>query len=327
MIERVSAVTLSLHEEKVASTLASMRELTLLEDKYPGFTRALPLLVLGLLLWGQLALALSPWWSDGSYYDYGWLVPFLAGWCLWARWERLPPRDRSFRDPAGAPWQVAIVGLVLVGLAMLRLVERSDPAWRIPIWIHALTVVFLWHGLVYRVTGRALYFLPVTLLMLTAVPLPPFLEGALIHRLTQAVLDYSVPIANLLGIPVAMAGTALTAHGQVLQIDDGCSGIRSFQSLLMISVFFGEFFLLRWPRRLLMVFTGFASAFLFNGLRTLTLTWIFFRMGEARFHEFHDGVGVVTFVLSAIATYLAAWRLATPLDSPRPGPDQGSSIH
>jgi exosortase/archaeosortase family protein len=136
------------------------------------------------------------------------------------------------------------------------------------------------------------------------------LEGALIHRLTEAVLAYSVPVANLMGIPVEMAGTALTAHGEVLQIDDGCSGIRSFQSLLMISIFFGEFFTLKVPQRFLMVATGFASAFAFNGLRTLTLTWIFFRQGEARFHEFHDGVGMVTFALSAIATYLVAWKLA-----------------
>ena len=30
------------------------------------------------LLYGQLALALLPSWSDGTYYDYGFLVPFLA---------------------------------------------------------------------------------------------------------------------------------------------------------------------------------------------------------------------------------------------------------
>jgi exosortase len=297
-----------------------MAQLNQLELRCPGIVRALPLLLFGVLLWGQLAIALSPWWRDGSYYDYGWLVPFLAIWCLWARWERLPVQVRTLQDSAVPASQMALVAIAVIALAMLRLVERSDPAWRIPVWLHALTVMALWHGVVLKLTGRFLYFLPVTILMLTAVPLPPVLESALIHRLTQAVLDYSVPIANLMGIPVAMTGSALTAHGELLQIDDGCSGIRSFQSLLMISIFFGEFFFLSWPKRLLMVVTGFASAFLFNGLRTLTLTWIFFKHGESRFHEFHDGVGVVTFVLSAIATYLVAWWMAGPVRRTEPCP-------
>ena len=103
------------------------------------------------------------------------------------------------------------------------------------------------------------------------------------------------------------------ADGRVLQIDDGCSGIRSFQSLLMISIFFGEFFTLTWPRRAIMIVTGFVAGFVCNGLRTLTLTWIFFRLGEHQFHSFHDGAGIVTFALSAILTYLAAWKLAGPV--------------
>jgi exosortase len=294
-----------------------------LEAKQPGFTAALPLLLFAGLLWGQLALALQPWWADGSYYDYGWLVPFLCLWCLWARWEHLDPASRNLHP--GTPTLLQALGLTVIILALsaVRVIEQSDPLWRVPIWTHALTVVLIWHLILHQLTRRTWYFLPVTILALTAVPLPPFAEGALIQRLTAAVLTYSVPFAHLLGLPVEMAGNALTAEGRILRIDDGCSGIRSFQSLLMISIFFGEFFLLSWPKRLGMLATGFAAGFVFNGLRTLTLTWIFFRRGEELFHEFHDGVGIVTFCLSAIATYLVAWFLAA---SPKSGA-QGSSNH
>ena len=288
-------------------------KIAILEEFQPGMTQALPSLLLGGLLWFQLAIALHPWWEDGSYYDYGWLVPFLCIWCLWARWQNLAPKDRILiTTPLSSIWQVILV-LVIVGLAFLRLIERSDPLWRIPIWVHAVSVVALWHGLLHHLTGRSSYFFPVSILALTAVPLPPFVEGAIIHRLTDAVLTYSVPIARLFGLPVEMAGTALMADGRVLQIDDGCSGIRSFQSLLMISIFFGEFFTLTWPRRAIMIVTGFVAGFVCNGLRTLTLTWIFFRLGEHQFHSFHDGAGIVTFALSAILTYLAAWKLAGPV--------------
>ena len=284
-----------------------------LERYQPGIQQALPSLVFGALLWGQLAITLAPWWREGSYYDYGWLVPLLAAWCLWSRWDRLPQAQRVLTSLRPRWTHLCPTIAAILGLPFLRLVEQSDPAWRVPIWIHAFLVAGIWHTILHHVTYRSHYFLPVTLLALTAVPLPPVIEGEIIHRLTQAVLAYSVPVANLLGIPVKMAGTALTAHGQLLQIDDGCSGIRSFQSLLMISIFFGEFFTLKLPQRFLMVASGFGAAFLFNGLRTLTLTWIFFRHGETRFQEFHDVVGVTTFILSAVATYAVAWKLAEPI--------------
>jgi exosortase len=222
--------------------------------------------------------------------------------------------------PLPTGWTLGLVAAISA-IAFLRLLERSDPLWRIPIWMHALTVAGLWHLLLHRLTGRSLHFLPVTILALTAVPLPPMIENALIRRLTELVLAYSVPVDRALGMPVEMAGTALTAQGRVLQIDDGCSGIRSFQSLLMISVFFGEFFRLAWWKRLVMVASGVAAAFLFNGLRTVTLTWIFFERGEARFHQFHDLVGMITFALSGIAVFwlasvLAGATMAHPAGSP-----------
>jgi len=294
------------------------RGMTALEARHPGIIAALPLLALGALLWGQLAIALHPWWTDGSYYDYGWLVPLLAIWCLWARWQNLGSASRVLNAQSLSWIPLVVVVFAILWLTLVRLIERSDPLWRIPIWAHALTVVTLWHVILHHLTKRTWYFLPVTLLALTAVPLPPMLEGALIHRLTEAVLAYSVPISRFMGIPVEMEGTALAAGGRILQIDDGCSGIRSFQSLLMISVFFGEFFFLGWLQRIGMVVTGFLSAFVFNGLRTLTLTWIFFDWGEAHFHEFHDGVGMVSFALSAVATYLVAWKLAGPAPQSAP---------
>jgi len=294
-----------------------------LESAVPGLGLSLPVLALGGLLWLQLALALHPWWSDGSYYDYGWLVPPLAAWCLWARWETLPTPSRRLRGgPLPAGW-LLLLAVAITGIAFLRLLERSDPLWRIPIWMHALTVAGLWHFLLHRLTGKSLYFLPVTILALTAVPLPPMIENALIRRLTELVLAYSVPVARALGMPVEMAGTALTAQGRVLQIDDGCSGIRSFQSLLMISVFFGEFFRLAWWKRLAMVASGIAAAFIFNGLRTVTLTWIFFERGEARFHEFHDFVGMVSFALSGVAVFWLASTLAG--SGVQPGAASGDS--
>jgi len=167
----------------------------------------------------------------------------------------------------------------------------------------------VWHLILHFITGRTWFFLPVTLYALTAGTSAAHAGGSLDSPSDRSRSRLLRANLKMDGYPCGNGGTALTAEGRILQIDDGCSGIRSFQSLLMISVFFGEFFL-GFPQWILMVLTGFLSAFIFNGLRTLTLTWIFFERGEAPFHEFHDGVGMVTFALSAVATYFVAWKMA-----------------
>lgn len=266
---------------------------------------AFPALFL-LALWLQFFLSLTPFWTIGAYYDYGWFVPLAGGWFFWRRWQALQPRLPS-SGPAWPRWAdfsgIALLLAVAVLLFCIRVVGRYDPFWRYPLLLHVAVICLVHHGLLARFLGwkHSAYFAPVTLFCLTAVPLPSELEGSVIHWATHQLMTVSAPLCHLFGLPVKLSGSALTLDGTALEIDAGCSGIRSLQSLFMVSLFAGEFFLLRWGSRLALVFLGFVFAMAFNSVRVLILTNIFFRSGEDVFHAWHDMVGLATFALSAMA--------------------------
>lgn len=274
---------------------------------------ALPALFL-LLAWLQLFVSLTPFWSLGTYYDYGWFVPPAAGWFFWKRWQSLQPRLPS-AAPTWPKWAeiaglAALLSFVLL-LFIFRAIERYDLFWRPPRLVHAILLCLVHHGVIARLFGwkNSAFFLPVTAFCLTAVPMPLQGEQAVIQWATRKLMAVSEPVCQFQGMPVTLSGSALTLNGAALEIDQGCSGIRSLQSLFMLAIFAGEFFLLGWISRVALVFAGFGFAFFFNAVRVQVLTHVFFHSGEDAFHSWHDFVGTTTFSLSALALLGLAYLL------------------
>ena len=101
-------------------------------------------------------------------------------------------------------------------------------------------------------------------------------------------------------------------HGNVIEvatgmvgIDEACSGIRSFQATLMISLFLGEFYSLGASRRVLCVLAGFALSFVFNLARMSLLVWVAARKGVAAIASWHDPAGVTILV----ACFFSLWGM------------------
>ena len=84
----------------------------------------------------------------------------------------------------------------------------------------------------------------------------------------------TVEFLGLFGVVALQHGNVIEVSTGMVGIDEACSGIRSFQAMLMISLFFGEFYALKVSRRALCVVAGFAFSFLFNVARTSLLTWV-----------------------------------------------------
>ena len=72
---------------------------------------------------------------------------------------------------------------------------------------------------------------------------------------------------------------------RVVGIDEACSGIRSFQASLMISLFLGEYYSLVRLRRVLCVLAGFALALLLNLARLSVLAWVAASQGGTGFNN------------------------------------------
>jgi len=138
-------------------------------------------------------------------------------------------------------------------------------------------------------------------------------------------------VLGMLGVPAMSHGNVIEVSTGTVGINDACSGIRSFQSSLMIALFLGEFFMFAWRRRLLLLPIGFALAMGLNLFRASLLTWIAAKKGIDAIAEYHDEAGFTIMLACTAGLWGAAWLLGrrkgqgnptTPPASVKPGETQ-----
>lgn len=244
-------------------------------------------------------------WRNGEYYDYGWFVPAAALWLLVRRWNETPA-------PVGVVERSWLPGffLLLPWLLLLRVLCHVDPSWRLPVGLLALTAALAGHWILARVRGAAysLAFWKVTLLLLSAIPWPSAVESKLVHGLTDQVVSAAAELFRLVGQPVEVLGERMTLNGMVVEVTDGCSGVRSFQSFLMATWFFAELQRLSLTNTLKLLLWGLVAAFVVNLSRAIVLAQIRFTRGEAAADSAHDLVGLLAFLGSAVFFFWLSGR-------------------
>jgi exosortase len=260
------------------------------------------------LIWLQLFWSLVPTWRFGEYYSYGWFVPPLALGLAWRRWHLMAALPISVENRRVPVWFAAAAGFLLLLLFPLRIILVADPTWRPPLLLHVVIVVGLTHGLLGLLAGRrfSLAMAPVTIFALSAVPYPWRFERELIGVFTDWVITFTHEIFLLSGKPVEAFGGQLVMGGDRVEVNEGCSGIRSFQSLVMVALFFGELLTLSALRRLTLIVVAAACAVGINTLRAYGLAVIHFERGREAADAAHDWVGHTAFVVSAAILFMAA---------------------
>ncbi len=217
-----------------------------------------------------------------------------------------------------ALWPMLFAGGAFL-YAPTRLIQEANPEWRLVSWLLALEVVgltLLAMGQMPKGRGRkaevrgqvaassdqmsqpasdlcpllSVLWFPVCF-FLVAVPWPTLLEGPLIQGLSRADARMVVEALGWLGVPAVQQGNVIQVSAGTVGIDEACSGIRSFQSSLMVSLFLGELYRLTAFRRVALGLAGFTAAFLFNVVRTLALTWVAAQQGMAAIATWHDPAG------------------------------------
>ncbi len=278
----------------------------------PPFHRlmnAVLLLLAPLVGWLSLFAQVHVYWGEGSYYSYGWAVPFLA---LALATRRL--RDLGLEEKAGQISRFHVVGLVslLLALIPLRLVAEPDPYWRLPLWGQAFVLIALSLIALRMVLGKSVIrsFLFPCLFPLTAMPWPTGAESVLVYTLSGWVTAIDAEIMLLCGQPAEVIRDIILVSGQHIEIDAHCSGIRSFQCLLALGLFFGEYFRLSWPNRGVVALAGLAFAFGFNLCRALVLSFIIIEADDKTYDVWHNPVGYATISLSFLALLAFAHLLS-----------------
>src|SRR5437660_5428977 len=99
-------------------------------------------------------------------------------------------------------------------------------------------------------------------------------EQLITQTLMRAVTTVNVFGLNIVGVPALQHGNVIEVGSGLIGIEEACSGVRSIQATLMISLFLGELYSFTIGRRLLLVAAGGLLAFVSNLARTAILVWV-----------------------------------------------------
>jgi len=268
-----------------------------------------------LVLWMIVIRQLGVQWSFVSEYRYGWGVPLLMIYLLKEAWNTRPPPDLPSHG-------LALSLLVLGGLLLLpvRIVQEANPLWRLSSLLIAmeacglsLVCFYLWGG-----RGWIRHFGFLICFFLISVPWPTALEVAVIQNLTRANTSAALEALAWIGIPALQRGNVIQIPGGVVGIEEACSGIKSVQTAVMVTLFLGELNRCTAVRRGVLFLGGLTLAFITNVIRTFTLVMVCAHQGTAALQQWHDPTGLAVLGI----TFAALAGLAYVLRS-RPAGDTG----
>ncbi|MGV3774241.1 MAG: exosortase/archaeosortase family protein [Verrucomicrobiales bacterium] len=245
----------------------------------------------------------SRWeWTYKPQYYYGWGVPLLSFYLFLKRWTDRPSAESL---PRYNVFFWTALGAMLVVWFPLRVLREANMDWRLLHWLVGGGVVLLMLAGTWFLGGKPWlkHFAFPILFLLVAITWPSDIEGRFVHRMSRILVLIATEFLNILGWPAWSAGNIIYLPNASVGMEDACSGIRSFQTSLMIAFFLGELSRLSLSARGLLILSGLVLAFLLNLVRTLTLTFITARMGSAAAEKWHDQLGFAILTLSFLGLY------------------------
>jgi exosortase len=215
-----------------------------------------PLVVAIILLYAPtLSYLFYDWWHNPDY-SHGFFIPPIAAFFLWRKRDIL----RSLpTQPTSAGLLVALGSQVifLVGyLGAEPFMQRVSM-----LLLAAGAILFLWGWRALREVRLVL------LLLLLAIPLPVIIFNSVALPLQLIASSMAERLLNIFGIPVFREGNLLQIKGQMLNVTEACSGIRSLATLLTGGVIVGYFLPARRWLRPVFVLSSIPIALGVNALR------------------------------------------------------------
>ena len=261
-----------------------------------------------LLLWLQVVNHLRAEWTVNPQYGYGWSVPFLALFLLYRRWQ-----DKPASEPAR--WKFATIFFAAAAaLPFLpgRIVSIANPDWRFLSWTLAIAAVVVSLGGLNLAGGTrwVRHFCFPVAFFLIAAPWPARFEEMIVQGLMRADAAIVVQMLNAMGTIAIQRGNVIELSTGLVGLADACTGIRSLQSTLMISLFLGEYYRMNVRRRVILVAAAMLLAFVCNLARTLLLCLVASASGVEAIHQWHDSAGLTILLVCIAGLWVLSLQMA-----------------
>lgn len=242
------------------------------------------------------------------------LVLALVLWLFWRRRRRLA---RAVGPGAAPALTASLFGL---GLSTFFWAIRSGAPE-----IQAISAFFTALGVVYAFGGSAalrIASVPAAFLVF-AMPLPAPLLNEVVWKFQIWTADYAGFLLNLIGQSAFVSGDQILQSDRVFQIIESCSGLRTIETLTMLTVLMVDLFRRRGLHALLLLAAAPPVAFAMNGFRALTL--IFNPHSDVA--SIHNLQGIVMLLAGVLLLYALDGGLGRILASPAPRPARRSPGH
>ncbi|MFZ3209103.1 MAG: exosortase A [Geobacteraceae bacterium] len=255
---------------------------------YRWYLVCVGLLLLG-LYWKIVPGMALDWYHDENY-SHGFLVPLIAGYFLYTRWEEL-------KHAPVIPWSAGLA-VILIGLCMLLVgwlgVEYFTMRSSLIVLLAGLALYFFGTG-VFRIIT-----LPIAYLFFM-VPIPYIIYDAVAFPLKLFVTKVSVATLKMSGVSVLREGNIIMFPSTTLEVADACSGIRSLISLLALAVAYAFFLRITPLKRWLLICAAIPIAIFTNALRVIVTGFLAqywgAKVAEGFFHEF---AGLAVFAVAMV---------------------------
>ena len=256
------------------------------------------------VLFCRSLLALGAFALHSELYSHILLVPFISGYLIWIKKEKLTFDQRPDRGLAWLP--LAAGAMTLAGYWM-----ATRHGWQAakPDYLAAMTLSYL-----LLLLGGAFIFLgsnylrkiafPIAM-MLFCVPFPQVVRDGIeiFFQHGSALVAYA--FLTVSGMPVFRTGTHFQLPSMSIDVAPECSGIHSTVVLIITSLLASYLFLKSSSRRLILVLTVIPLALLRNGFRIFVIAQLCVRIGPQMIDSpIHRHGGPVFFVLSLIPLFL-----------------------